>query len=188
MGLINIFNNIRINLASVRTTSLRMSSDFAHIRRHYRDPDVVFDLKDLESKDPIKQFDAWFQAARKNLEVKEPNAMCLATSTLDGRPSARMVLLKDFDERGFVFFTNYNSKKGKELTANPQASIVFNWDMMSRQVRVDGKVVRVSKEESASYFTKRPLKSRISAYISDQSKVIGNKEYIVNLQQEALAK
>ena len=87
-----------------------------------------------------------------------------------------MVLLKDFDDKGFVFFTNYTSKKGQELAENPQASLCFYWDIISRQVRVDGKVVKISREESESYFSKRPLNSRVSAYISDQSKVIKNKE------------
>ena len=94
----------------------------------------------------------------------------------NGKPSARMVLLKDFDDKGFVFFTNYTSKKGQELAENPQASLCFYWDIISRQVRVDGKVVKISREESESYFSKRPLNSRVSAYISDQSKVIKNKE------------
>ena len=91
-----------------------------------------------------------------------------------------MVLLKDFDEKGFVFFTNYNSKKGQELTENPRASLVFYWDVISRQVRIDGKIVKIDRETSHNYFSKRPLNSRISAYISDQSKVIENKEVSFN--------
>jgi pyridoxamine 5'-phosphate oxidase len=102
---------------------------------------------------------------------------CNLHSTIsEGKPSARMVLLKDFDDDGFVFFTNYNSKKGQELAANPQASLVFYWDVISRQVRIDGKVVKIEREKSDDYFSKRPLNSRISAFISDQSKVIENKE------------
>ena len=87
-----------------------------------------------------------------------------------------MVLLKDFDEKGLVFFTNYTSKKGEELAANPRGSLVFYWDVISRQVRFDGKVVKVSREETENYFGKRPLNSRISAFISEQSKVIKNRE------------
>ena len=94
----------------------------------------------------------------------------------DGKPSSRMVLLKSFDDTGFKFFTNYNSRKGQELDANPQAALCFYWDVISRQIRVEGKVKRISREESADYFSKRPLNSRISGYISDQSKVIPNKE------------
>lgn len=87
-----------------------------------------------------------------------------------------MVLLKDFSQDGFTFFTNYSSKKGQELDANPQASLLFYWDVMSRQIRIDGKVVKLNREKSIEYFTKRPLNSRISAYISDQSKVIKDKQ------------
>ncbi len=87
-----------------------------------------------------------------------------------------MVLLKDFDDKGLVFFTNYTSKKGQELAANPQACLVFYWDVISRQVRFDGKVVKISREQTEDYFKKRPLNSRISAYISDQSKVIESRE------------
>ena len=87
-----------------------------------------------------------------------------------------MVLLKNFDDKGFTFFTNYNGRKAQELEANPQASLLFYWDVMSRQVRIDGKVRRVSREESIDYFSKRPFNSRVSAYISDQSKVVPNKE------------
>lgn len=87
-----------------------------------------------------------------------------------------MVLLKGFSNEGFVFFTNYTSKKGQELDANPQASLCFYWDVMSRQIRIDGKVSKISREESVDYFSKRPLNSRVSAYISDQSKVIKNRE------------
>ncbi len=101
----------------------------------------------------------------------------------DGKPSGRMVLLKSFANEGFIFFTNYTSKKGQELAANPQASLCFYWDLMSRQIRIDGTVTKVSREESISYFSKRPLNSRISAYISDQSKVIKNKEVILILKK-----
>lgn len=163
-----------------------MASDFANIRSHYRDPSDIFDVKDLASKDPIKQFDAWFQLARANPGIKEPNAMCIATSTLQGKPSSRMVLLKNFDDKGFTFFTNYNGRKAQELEANPQASLLFYWDVMSRQVRIDGKVRRVSREESDAYFSKRPFNSRVSAYISDQSKVVPNKEYLLQLREKAI--
>ncbi|CAF1018827.1 unnamed protein product [Brachionus calyciflorus] len=163
-----------------------MSSDFANIRAHYRDPSEIFDVKDLVSKDPIKQFDEWFQLARKNPGIKEPNAMCLSTATREGKPSSRMVLLKDFTDAGFSFFTNYASRKGEELAQNPQASLCFYWDVMSRQIRIDGKVVKIEREKSHEYFSKRPLKSRISAYISDQSKVIKDKQYLIDLQQQAM--
>lgn len=111
--------------------------------------------------------------------------MCISTSTLEGKPSSRMVLLKDYTDDGFTFFTNYSSKKGQELAANPQCSLLFYWDVMSRQIRIDGTVTKVSREKSIEYFSKRPLNSRISAYISDQSKVIKDKQYLIDLQQKA---
>lgn len=92
-----------------------------------------------------------------------------------------MVLLKDFTDNGFTFFTNYTSKKGQELEANPQASLCFYWDVMSRQIRIDGKVVKIDREKSSEYFSKRPLNSRISAFISDQSKVIKDKQVRVKV-------
>jgi len=105
-------------------------------------------------------------------ELNEPNAMTLATATCEGKPSARMVLLKGFDERGFVFFTNYNSRKGRELEANPQAALVFFWQPLARQIRIEGRVTKVTAEESDAYFHSRPLGSRFSASISKQSSVI----------------
>ena len=98
----------------------------------------------------------------------------------DGRPSNRIVLVKDFSDKGFKFFTNYTSKKGQELEANPYASMCFYWDAVSRQVRIDGKVHKISSQESEEYFSKRPLNSRISAYISDQSKVIKDRNVGLN--------
>ena len=99
-----------------------------------------------------------------------------------------MVLLKDFSDAGFTFFTNYASKKGRELAENPRASLCFYWDVMSRQVRIDGRVAKIDRAQSIEYFSKRPLKSRISALISDQSQVIPDKQYLIDLQQEAKAK
>ncbi|WP_250029336.1 pyridoxamine 5'-phosphate oxidase [Paractinoplanes maris] len=117
------------------------------------------------------QFEAWFTDAA-GFGLPEPNAMIVATSTPDGRPSARTVLLKDFDERGFVFFTNYESRKGGELTANPYASIVFPWFPMQRQVLVSGTVERVSRAETEAYFGSRPRGSQLGAWASPQSSVV----------------
>jgi pyridoxamine 5'-phosphate oxidase len=122
-------------------------------------------------KDPILQFDAWISAAIKD-KLPEPNAMTLATVDADGRPNARIVLLKGFDESGFVFYTNYESAKAKDLTANPYASLVFNWLGHERQVRIRGGVVKISKEETARYFHSRPKGSQIGAWASPQSQVI----------------
>jgi pyridoxamine 5'-phosphate oxidase len=127
--------------------------------------------------DPIAQFDRWFKEAVA-AQLPEPTAMTLATASKDGMPSARIVLLKNFDERGFTFFTNYTSFKGHELEENPQAALVFHWTVLERQVRVVGSVARVSREESAAYFASRPLGSRLGAWVSNQSQVIANREVL----------
>jgi pyridoxamine 5'-phosphate oxidase len=125
--------------------------------------------------DPIAQFHAWFEAATA-AGVPEPNAMTLATATPDGRPSARVVLLKGFDARGFSFFTNYRSRKGRELEANPRASLVFFWHALERQVRIDGRVERVTDDESDHYFALRPIGARLGAWASDQSEVVSDRD------------
>jgi pyridoxamine 5'-phosphate oxidase len=125
--------------------------------------------------DPIVQFTRWFEQALAG-EITEPNAMTVATATRDGVPSARMVLLKGFDERGFVFYTNYESQKGRELAENPVAALVFHWVELHRQVRVAGVVERVSAEESDAYFQSRPRGSRLGAWVSHQSAVLTGRE------------
>lgn len=125
--------------------------------------------------DPIAQFTTWFDDALK-AEVLEPNAMCLATATPDAYPSARMVLLKGVDQRGFVFYTDYRSRKGTELADNPCASLCFFWPELERQVRINGAVQRVSRAESDEYFQSRPLPSRIGAWTSSQSSVLPSRE------------
>jgi pyridoxamine 5'-phosphate oxidase len=127
--------------------------------------------------DPIRQFHHWFEEATL-AEIPEPNAMALATATSQGHPSVRMVLLRGCDERGFAFFTNYDSRKGRELDANPHAALVFYWHDLERQVRVEGKVERVSAEESDRYFASRPIGSRLAAWASRQSEVIPNREVL----------
>jgi pyridoxamine 5'-phosphate oxidase len=124
--------------------------------------------------DPIAQFRRWFHAAE-SAGVPKVNAMTLATATADGRPSARIVLLKEVDDRGFVFYTNYESRKGDELGANPRAALVFYWDSLDRQVRVEGVVERVTAAESDAYFAVRPRPSRIGAIASPQSRVIAGR-------------
>jgi pyridoxamine 5'-phosphate oxidase len=123
----------------------------------------------------IRQFERWFDEAMK-AGVAEPDAMTLATATPDGRPSARVVLLRGVDDRGFVFFTNYDSRKGRELAANPWAALVLFWHELERQVRVEGQVRRVSVQESDHYFQSRPAGSRIGAWASPQSEVIKSRE------------
>ncbi len=127
--------------------------------------------------DPIRQFHRWFEEATLS-EIPEPNAMVLATASPDARPSARIVLLRGYDERGFVFFTNYESRKGRELDANPHAALAFHWHDLERQVRVEGPVVRISVEESDAYFQSRPAGSRLGAWASRQSEVIADRQIL----------
>ena len=121
--------------------------------------------------DPVVQFGRWFEQAEQ-AGLLEPHAMTLATATADGRPSARMVLLRGFDERGFCFYSNYESRKAAELAANPRAALVFWWDKLERQVRIEGTVERTSRAESEAYFTSRPPGSQLSAAASPQSRVV----------------
>jgi pyridoxamine 5'-phosphate oxidase len=125
--------------------------------------------------DPLRQFGRWYDEARA-AGVFEPDAVALATATLDGAPSARMVLLKGFDERGLVFFTNYESRKGRELESNPRAALLFHWKELGRQVRIEGTVERVSREETEAYVRTRARASQISALASPQSRVMGSRE------------
>jgi pyridoxamine 5'-phosphate oxidase len=136
--------------------------------------------------DPFGQFRAWFeQACAANL--LRPDAMTLATTTADGRPSARMVLLRGCDERGFAFFTNYDSRKAEELDANPQAALVFYWPEFDRQVRVEGPVERLSAAESDAYFRGRPRGSQLSAWASPQSRVIEGRDVLERRVEEIAA-
>jgi len=140
--------------------------DIARLRKEYT-------LHGLHRKDlvpdPIQQFRTWFEEAVRLAGDREPNAMTLATADRQGRPAARIVLLKGFDERGFVFFTNYESRKGRDLAENPRAALNFHWPWLERQIQIEGNVSRVPHDESQAYFDKRPLKSRVSAIISPQS-------------------
>jgi pyridoxamine 5'-phosphate oxidase len=128
-------------------------------------------------RDPIRQFQLWFDEAIA-AKLPMPDAMSLATVTPDGRPTARMVLLKQVDADGFVFFTNYNSNKAKQLEINPYAALVFYWSQFERQVRVEGKVSKTAAEESAAYFATRPRESQIGAWASPQSEVISAREVL----------
>lgn len=126
---------------------------------------------------PIKQFDIWFNEAVA-AQIAEPNAMTLATATTDGRPSARIVLLKGFDINGFAFYTNYLSRKGKEITKNPLGAITFFWGELERQVRIEGNIEKLGKEESERYFHSRPKLSQIGALASPQSQEIANRDIL----------
>ncbi|HSP44811.1 MAG TPA: pyridoxamine 5'-phosphate oxidase, partial [Chthoniobacterales bacterium] len=137
---------------------------------------------DLHS-DPIEQFRAWFADALA-ADIRDVNAMSLATATPDGKPSVRIVLLKGIDRRGFSFFTNYDSEKGRNLDANPFAELAFYWFKLERQIRIRGPVERTSREDSAAYFHSRPPGSRLGAWVSKQSEVIDSRKILdARLQQ-----
>ena len=138
--------------------------DYARATLHERDVDP----------DPVRQFERWFAEAQR-AEVVEPNAMTLATADAEGRPSARVVLLKGVDERGFVFYSDYRSRKGAELTANPHAALVLYWAELERQVRITGSVRQVAVEESEAYYRSRPIGSRVGAWASHQSQPLADR-------------
>jgi pyridoxamine 5'-phosphate oxidase len=131
------------------------------------------------SPDPLIQFKLWYEEA-KGSDINFPNAMTLATATGSGIPSARIVLLRHFDRRGFVFFTNYDSRKGQELEANPAAALVFYWSPLGRQVRITGRVAKVSQKESDDYFQGRPRGSQLGVWASAQSQVIPNRNKLID--------
>jgi pyridoxamine 5'-phosphate oxidase len=133
--------------------------------------------EDQIDHDPFAVFAEWLQAAVEN-EIWEPNAMTLATATPSGAPSARVVLLKGFDARGFTFFTNYESRKGRELDGNPEAAAVFWWGPLERQVRIEGKVAKLAPVESDAYYLSRPFGARIGAWTSPQSQVIAGRQVL----------
>lgn len=148
-----------------------MSQSIAHLRKDYSQASLSEDDVD---PNPIAQFAKWFDEALK-AEVPEANAMSVATVGDDGRPSSRILLIKDFDARGFTWYTNYASRKGRELQAHPFAALLFHWVPLERQVRIEGRVERVPAEESDAYFAVRPLKSRLGAIASSQSEPIASR-------------
>lgn len=149
--------------------------------------DIIQNLREdyqaasLSEKDvvgnPVNQFENWFKAAL-DAKINEPNAMTLATATTNGLPSARIVLLKDFHQDGFIFYTNYLSRKGKELAKNPRAALLFFWPEMERQIRIEGTVEKLSREISERYFYTRPKGSQVGAVVSPQSQEIPNREML----------
>ncbi len=161
-----------------------MKMSIANLRKEYTKGSLS--EKDLE-QNPFKQFEKWFEEA-KAAGIEEPNAMALATATKDAKPSIRTVLLKGVDERGFVFYTNYESRKGKELAENPNAALCFHWQPLERQVSIMGMVEKVSREESEAYFRSRPLTSRYGAWASHQSEVIAGKAELLKRAAEMALK
>lgn len=151
-----------------------LNKQVADLRKDYRLASL--DEQDV-SPDPLEQFDRWWKDAITS-EVDEANAMTLATSTPDGYPSARIVLLKSFDADGFVFFTNYESRKGQEMAVNPQVSLLFFWRELERQIRIDGVVSKVPAVISDEYYNSRPAGSRLSAIVSPQSRVVPHRSFL----------
>jgi pyridoxamine 5'-phosphate oxidase len=151
-----------------------MPVNIADIRNDYKMRSL---LEQDVAADPIQQFALWWEEATVSA-IDEVNAMTLATASPNGLPSARIVLLKGFDAEGFIFYTNYESEKGQELAANPQAALVFFWKELERQVRIEGKVAKVSASKSDAYFNSRPEGSRIGAWTSPQSQVIESREWL----------
>ena len=140
-------------------------------------------LESSASPEPWELFSSWFEIAR-NTKILEPNAMILSTVTQDGQPTSRVVLLKDFDQSGLVFFTNYLSQKGEQLAYNPRASILFWWEPLERQIRIEGEVVKIDEEESDMYFKSRPYGSRLGAWVSEQSQKIVDRTVLEKRQIE----
>lgn len=156
------------------TSTKQMNRSIADLRKEY----TLQALNETDATpDPFQQFQAWFEQAIA-AQLPEPNAMILATATPNGVPSARVVLLKGLDDRGFVFYTNYQSQKGQQLADNPYAALVFLWTELERQVRIEGITEKVSAEASDAYFYSRPLGSRLGAWASDQSQVIESREVL----------
>lgn len=160
-----------------------MKSDIAHLRQDYMKERL--DETDV-LPDPLDQFHRWFEEARQ-AQIPEPNAMTVATADADGKPCARILLLKEYTDDGFVFFTNYESRKGRELAANPQATLLFFWLELQRQVRIEGRVEKVSAEESDTYYRQRPLGSRLGAHASPQSRVIPDRQSLEDALADATA-
>jgi len=156
----------------------------AALRSDYRKG--TLDENDVD-KDPFVQFDKWFKEAVKS-QIPEVNAMTIATADKNGRPSARMVLLKQFDERGLVFFTNYESAKAKDIAENPQAALLFFWEPLERQIRIVGRVEKVSVSESFEYFRSRPIDSQLGAWASQQSSIITARDLLEKAFGEMLEK
>lgn len=154
--------------------------DLSNFREEYRRGEL---REHTIKANPFEQFEIWMEDVINDKRV-EPNAMSVATATADGKPSIRVVLLKELTTEGFVFYTNYESRKGQEIALNPHAAIVFDWHVMERQVRVEGTIRKVSAEESDAYFNSRPEGSKIGAWVSPQSQVVSGRDELDRLQRE----
>ncbi|MEK9521415.1 pyridoxamine 5'-phosphate oxidase [Streptomyces sp. NPDC087908] len=155
------------------------------MREQYRTDELS--TADL-APEPIAQFTRWFKDTAANPAIHEPNAMVVSTAAADGRPSSRTVLLKHYDRAGFVFFTNYDSRKGRELAANPYAALLFPWHPLARQVVVTGRAERIGRDETVAYFRTRPHGSQLGAWASPQSSVIASREELLARYEELAAR
>ncbi|XP_052813485.1 pyridoxine-5'-phosphate oxidase-like isoform X2 [Mya arenaria] len=153
-------------------------ADLQNMRKSYHDADSIFDVNDLSSRNPMKQFEAWFNDICAHKSIEEPNAMAIATATKSGIPSVRMVLCKGLSPEGFTFYTNFASKKGNELAENPNCSLMFYWEPLKRSVRVEGIAELIPEEKSEEYFQSRPKESQLGAMVSKQSSVIENRQVL----------
>ena len=158
--------------------------DIGDYRREYMSEGID---KATLNADPIKQFETWFKQAS-DLSIQDPNAFSLATANADGWPSVRTVLLKLFDHQGFVFFTNYNSRKAQDIKENAKAAMLFPWLQLNRQIRVEGHIERISGADSLKYFASRPRGSQLGAWCSDQSEVIESRNFLEQKYREAADK
>ncbi|XP_050053984.1 pyridoxine/pyridoxamine 5'-phosphate oxidase isoform X3 [Aphis gossypii] len=187
--IISSVNNLWKSCGRVRRLStavpIRMADlEVAQLRVSYRDKDDVLLEDSLESKNPHELFSIWFKKASERGDVRQPNAACLATATKSGIPSARFVLLKAFGESGYTFYTNSESRKGREIEENPIAAMTIYWDPMDRSVRIEGAVEKISESESTEYFDTRPKSSQIGAHVSRQSTVIASRESLSELNKK----
>lgn len=158
--------------------------DVNDVRREYNKKKL--DLADLNS-DPFRQFDDWFNVALKEIDL-DPNAMILATVGTNNIPTQRTVLLKYYDKEGFVFFTNYNSKKSTQISENNNVSVLFLWLSLERQIMIEGRATKISKSESFKYFSSRPLGSQLGAWVSQQSSIISSKSILLSKWEEMKSK
>lgn len=140
--------------------------------------------EDKINKNPFKQFEIWFEEA-KSIGLKDPNAMNVASCTKDGKPSSRMVLLKGYDENGFIFYTNYTSRKSEEILSNPKVALNFFWDALERQIRIEGEIIKVDAKTSDAYFASRSRLSQLGAHASNQSNIIKNYDELTNKLNKA---
>ncbi|CAF0837937.1 unnamed protein product [Brachionus calyciflorus] len=146
----------------------------------------TLDVSNLHSRNPFKQFDRWLQEAKNDKDIKNPSVMCLTTCSPDCKPSCRMIQLQDFNEKGLLFSTHYESKKAKELNLNPKCSVCFYWDDLDRQVVMNGRVEKISEVDYYSYFSRKPIEEQIKIVVSEQGKILPDKQPMIEKQKKLM--